>query len=233
MNAASPSRSELLRQIANDVPAPGDGYVLVAVDGVDGSGKTSFAEELAAELGLVGRPVVLIHADAFLNLRSVRHRRGRDSPLGFWLDSYDYEALRRFALQPFRPGGDGRYRTAATDPRKDEYVSSELQQARPGSVVIVEGLFLHRDELAQVWDFSVYLDVPFEVTAKRMAERDGTPADPAHPRLRRYVEGQRIYFDSCAPWLRASRVVDNRDVTRPFLVDSVRNGASPPLTNGH
>lgn len=35
-------------------------------------------------------------------------------------------------------------------------------------------MFLHRDELADRWDWSVCLDVPFTETARRMAARDGT-----------------------------------------------------------
>lgn len=76
-------------------------------------------------------------------------------------------------------------------------------------VVIVEGLFLHRDELAGRWDWSVFLDVPFTESVRRLAERDGSHPDPEHPSMRRYVEGQRIYLASCRPHDRATVVVDN------------------------
>lgn len=42
------------------------------------------------------------------------------------------------------------------------------------AVVIVEGMFLHRDELFAQWDLSVFLHVPFTISASRMAQRDGT-----------------------------------------------------------
>ncbi|MEJ7742738.1 MAG: hypothetical protein WKF73_09445 [Nocardioidaceae bacterium] len=84
----------------------------------------------------------------------------------------------------------------------DEHVPAD-------AVVIVEGMFLHRDELADRWDWSVFLDVPFAETARRMAERDGSHPDPEHPSMRRYVEGQRIYLDSCRPRIRATVVLDN------------------------
>jgi uridine kinase len=64
----------------------------------------------------------------------------------------------------------------------------------------------------------VFLDAPFPVTVGRLSGRDGTVADPHHADLRRYVEGQRVYFRSCRPWLRASRVVDNTDLERPRLL---------------
>jgi len=69
-----------------------------------------------------------------------------------------------------------------------------------------------------VWDLSLFLDVPFAETARRMALRDGTPADPEHPRMRRYTEAQRRYLTTCAPRERASLVIDNTDPARPVVV---------------
>jgi uridine kinase len=211
------ARLALLRQLAAETPFQLEAFTLVAVDGVDGSGKTTFARAYMEALSALGHPVVLIHADDFLNLPAVRHRRGRESPEGFWLDSYDYSALERDVLIPFGPGGDGGYRAAATDHRCDVAVVSAREQALRGTVCIVEGMFLHRRELAWWWDYSIFLDVPFAETARRMAVRDGTPSNPDHPGMRRYVEGQRLYFVDSSPWLRATRVVDNTDPSAPIL----------------
>jgi hypothetical protein len=54
----------------------------------------------------------------------------------------------------------------------------------------------HRDELRDLWELSVFLDVPFDVTAARMAARDGSTPDPHHPSVRRCVDAQRTYFKS-------------------------------------
>lgn len=181
----------------------------VAIDGVDGSGKTTFADRLASVVRRLGHPVVRVSVDDFHNVRAVRHRLGRDSPEGFWADSYDYDRFRRDVLGPFAPGGSRRYRPAAHDVETDALLDVPARTAAPGSVLLVDGLFLHRDELAGCWDLSVFLDVPFTVTAARMAVRDGSHPDPEHPSMRRYVEGQRIYFRTCSPRERASIVIDN------------------------
>jgi uridine kinase len=60
-----------------------------------------------------------------------------------------------------------------------------------------------------LWDVSVFLDVAFEVSVARMARRDGSHPDPAHPSNRRYVDGQRLYLSACAPSSRATFVVPN------------------------
>ena len=212
-------RSCLLRRVAELVPtSTGKDCVRVGIDGVDGSGKTVFADELADVLKIRGRGVIRISVDDFHNVSAVRYRRGRSSPEGFWLDSFNYERLRADVLEPLGPGGSRRYRSLAHDLASDAVLTPAPKVAPPGSVVVVDGLFLHRDELAGVWDFSIFLEVPFEVAAKRMATRDGTVPDPQHPSMRRYVEAQQLYFGQCAPHQRASVVIENTVLDAPRLV---------------
>jgi uridine kinase len=73
--------------------------------------------------------------------------------------------------------------------------------------------------LVDAWDISVLLDVPFTETVRRMSVRDGTSPDPEHSTMRRYVEGQRLYFRTCDPRSRADVVIDNSDVDEPRIVD--------------
>jgi uridine kinase len=192
--------------------------VRVAVDGVDAAGKTIFADALATELRGAGRTAIRISLDDFHNARSVRYRRGRQSPEGFWLDSYNYERFTSDVLVPLGPGGSRSYRAKAHDLRTDADIRTEHQQAPPGCLVIIDGLFLHRDELHGHWDFSVFLDVPFEITAGRMAARDGMHPDPAHASMRRYVEGQRLYLQQFDPRSRASIVIDNTHPDEPRII---------------
>lgn len=153
------------------------GRALVAIDGADGSGKTTLATALAARIS--SRPVLVIHVDDFLNPTPIRHAKGRDSPEGFWLDTYNYAALEDYVLEPLAADGNGRYRAASFDPATDSFARPPSAPAPEDALVIVEGMFLHRDELVHRWDLSFFLDVPFTETARRMAERDGSHPDPS------------------------------------------------------
>jgi uridine kinase len=216
----SPARSQLLEEVARRVPAgvPSAGRVRVAIDGVDGAGKTTFADELARVLAATGRPVIRASVDSFHHVRARRYGRGRDSWEGFWLDSFDYQRLYTDLLEPFGPAGSGRYRPAAHDLASDQLINVPWLQAPNPAVLILDGLFLHREELVELWDLSVFLDVPFEVSAARMATRDGTDPDPASPSLQRYVKAQRHYLASCSPRQRATLLVSNTDLKRPLLL---------------
>ena len=104
---------ELRDRVRRRYPA---GRVVVAVDGLDGAGKTVFADELAAELAARGREVVRVSADDWHQVRALRHARGRTSAEGFWLDSYDYPRLRAEVLDPLGSGGSREYRARGHDP---------------------------------------------------------------------------------------------------------------------
>ena len=194
----------------------GPGRRFVAIDGIDGSGKTSFAANLEAEIQ--DRPVIVIHADDFLNPSTIRHAKGRTSPEGFWKDTYNYGALMDLVLTPLAGNGDGWYSPASYGRYEDQIAIGELMCAPSNALVLVEGMFLHRDELVSFWAASVFLDVPFSKSAARMAVRNGSNPDPQHPTMRRYVEGQRLYFAAALPWDRATIVVDNTDFASPKVI---------------
>ncbi|MHB8246974.1 MAG: uridine kinase [Acidimicrobiales bacterium] len=215
----SVTRRGVLEAVADLVPrSKGVEPVLVAIDGVDGAGKSLFANELAGVLRSRDRPVIGASVDDFHRPRSERYRLGRSSPVGYWLDSYDYVALSENLLAPLGPGGPRRYRTGIHDVETDEPLDRPWATAPPRAALIMDGIFLHRDELLGVWDFSVYLDVPVEISVARMVERDGANPDPNHPSNTRYVEGQRLYLDACRPWERADVVIDNADWRAPILI---------------
>jgi uridine kinase len=189
----------------------------VGIDGPDASGKTMFADRLATVLRGRGRPVLRVSVDDFHHARAIRHRRGRDSPEGFWAHAFNYERFLSDVVEPLDPGGSRRVRARAHDLATDAALNPEPVTVPAGAVIVVDGLFLHRDELRTVWDLTVFLDVPFTVTARRMARRDGTGDDPDGPDLRRYVEAQRIYYRACRPHDHATIVIDNTDPGTPRI----------------
>ncbi len=214
-----PDRQEILHQVAAAILALPASYILrVAIDGVDGSGKTFFADELATLLQPSGREIIRASVDGFHNPREVRYRRGKDSPEGFFRDSYNYPALNAALLDPLGPGGSRCYRTAIFDHRTDAPVTVLEQQAAPDAILVFDGIFLHRPELRGCWDFSIFLEVGFDVTYQRMAGRDGCPSDPHAPENRRYLEGQQMYLRECDPRGKATMVIDNEDLAMPFII---------------
>ena len=201
------------RLAAIQLPHP----VRVGIDGIDGVGKTTLADALVAPLAARGRPVIRASIDGFHNPRTVRYRRGRNSPEGYYLDSFNLGALTLMLLEPLGPGGSRRYRTAVFDYRIDAVIEGTRAEADPRALLLFDGVFLHRPELTRFWDFSLFMDADFAITVPRMAGRDGTSAGLDDPLNRRYVEGQKLYLKTCEPGRLADVMIDNTDYDNPVV----------------
>src|SRR5262245_42573921 len=76
--------------LARSVVTLTTGRIRVAVDGVDGAGKTMFAAALALSVEKSGRVAITSTVDGFHRPRAFRYRQGTASPDGYFEDSYDY-----------------------------------------------------------------------------------------------------------------------------------------------
>lgn len=189
---------------------------VVAIDGVDGVGKTTFADQLAAALHERGVTVHRASIDDFHHPRAHRYRRGRRDPVGYLEDSFDHATFARLVLDPLQPGGAGRIRLRHHDLVSDAFLDEPLVTVAPQDVVVVDGVFLQSSALADRWDLTVFLDAPFEVTVRRAIDRDESESrharDAAELLAReRYVPGQRLYLERHDPIGRADIVVDATD----------------------
>jgi uridine kinase len=216
------TRPKCLANIAEAVDSIGvDHPTRVAIDGVDGAGKTTFADELADCLQTRGRNVIRASIDGFHRRRGERYRRGPDSPEGYFLDSFDHQAIRADLLVPLGQGGDRRYRPAVFDHRLDRPITTAKLMADRRAVLVMDGVFLQRPEMEGLWDFVIWVDVQFRVSVERAVSRDAAlGGDDSLIRRRyeiRYVPGQRLYLDTCRPLERADAVVGNTDIERPTL----------------
>ena len=101
-------------------------------------------------------------------------------------------------------------------------VESAWVAAPRDAVLIVDGIFLHRPELRDLWDWSVWLDVPYEVAYARMALRDGCDPDPEAARTPATARGQELYL---ARRIRGAR--HPRSSTTPTSPTRTASGGRP------
>lgn len=209
-----PDKKDVLDALASEiVTLYGSGRVVVAIDGIDGAGATHFADDLAMVLVATGRSVFRASLDDFHRSRAERHARGADSPEGYYRDSFDYSTFRRVLLEPFRLGGSTAFVTAAFDHRRDAAIPAKWRTGPQDAILIVDGVFLLRSELAGLWNFTVWIDVPREIAEQRMIDRDGPIED-----AQRYRGGQELYLAEANPRAAASVIIDNRDFEHPRRV---------------
>jgi uridine kinase len=189
--------------------------VRVAIDGPDAAGKSTLAQELAAPIQARGRSVILASIDGFHNPARIRYTRGDSSPEGYYYDSFNYTALLESLLAPLGPDGSRRYRSAVFDYRADSEASVSEGVAEADAILLFDGVFLLRPELAGYWDFSIFVEASFEVILARAQKRDavilGGIEEVRRRYHQRYIPGQKLYFAESRPKERAKIVVDNND----------------------
>lgn len=168
----------------------------IAVDGLDGSGKSRFAVALVDALAAAGRPAKLFHVDDF--------RR----PLDFAGLAPPEEAALYYDRYFDFPGVAGA-------------LAAELAGPADGTVAILEGVMVLRGGIPAGAPLIV-LEVSPEEARRRIVARDQakgrTPAEIEGRIDRRYFPAQVRYRVDFEPHQRADLIVDNEDWTRPRAI---------------
>ncbi len=163
----------------------------------------SLADAVTGLLRAAGDAVVRASRTAFVRPRSVRLEHGED-PDAPWERWYDDDGLRRELLDPLGPGGSRLVADSLWDVVTDRATRAPRRPAPPGAVVVVDGPFLLRPELADAFDLVVHLQ-----TSDAAAARRG--ADALTPSWRRYL-------GEVDPARRADVLVRHEDPLHPALV---------------
>lgn len=147
----------ILARIAREVRdrRPPDGMVtrIIAIDGLGGSGKSTFALQLACALG----GVVIVQTDDFATA---------DNPIDWWPD------LLERVLVPISRGEVARYERS----RWGREVDDELVVVEPTEFLVLEGVTASREAFAPYLTYSIWVDAPAPLRLQRGLDRDGHDA---------------------------------------------------------
>jgi hypothetical protein len=183
--------------------------VRLGVDGPVSADAADLADAVAAALRDAAVPVARVRAVDFLRARSLRLEYGRDDPDAFHDLWYDVAALRREVLDPLGPGGSGRWLPRLRDPDTDRPFRVPPEDAAPGTVLVLDGRFLLRDDVRGGLDVAVHLDVSPAARDRRLPPDEAARVGPAWDR----------YLAESAPAGRAGLVVRFDHPDRPAVVE--------------
>lgn len=178
----------------------GQGRSIVAVDGRHGAGQAAFADDLAEVLRPRIDKVFRASMDDFFKPRFDRDRI--DGARGYFEGIYDYSLFRRVLVDPYRVGGSTGFVLKGFDVDRDQPVfQAKWQSASDDAILIVDGVFLQRKDLAGLWNYTVWLATPLIEAAD-----DATA-------LR--VGSDELYLSKVAPSERATAIFNNQDPEHP------------------
>lgn len=181
------ARAQLIDRLAAEIGKFGGlGPLRVGVDGPDAAGKTTLEQELDGTLIAAGRSVLGTSLDGFHHPRSTRRRRGSLSAEGYYEDAFDYRAFRHCVLDRLGPGGDHQLRPALHDAETDQVVNPPSLDVAPGTMLLVDGVFLQRPEHVGAWDLVIYVHISPAETLRRALQHDAMRFGSAEEVRERY-----------------------------------------------
>jgi uridine kinase len=211
------SEQEIFQQIEfniNEIQNQKITPIRIAINGVEGTGKTVFAEKLNAFLNSKKNISYHISIDGFHNLREIRHKQGSDSAVGYYEDAYNEDVFVNQVLissQNNPPTILEKYHDLETDLILDN--SPIIIQSN--SIIISDGAYLFKPIYLPHWDLKLYLKTDFEIAMQRGVQRDkellGGIENAYIKYLHRYHLASKIYIDNYDPISKADMVIDNTD----------------------
>jgi uridine kinase len=191
------------------------GRIVIAVDGPSGCGKST----LSAKLALALEAIVVPGDDFFAAEITSAEWDGRTSAERA-RDAIDWRRLRSQALEPLRAGRAAHWHPFdfATGERPDGTyaVAAHPVRLEPAAIIILDGAYSSRPELADLIDLAVLIEVPASVRRQRLAAREA-PAflNAWHAR---WDAAETFYFAEVRPAAAFDLIVDGMAADMPIAV---------------
>ncbi|ULT59813.1 AAA family ATPase [Neobacillus drentensis] len=170
--------------------------LLIGIDGCGGSGKSTIAKKLKDKC----YDVTVVHMDDFyLPSSQIIKIHPEKKPIGA---DFDWKRLLNQVLEPINQNKEGHYQRY--DWETDGL--TEWHTVPIGGIVIIEGVYSIRRELAKKYDFTIWVHCPRELRLSRGLERDGEGAREMWEN--NWMISEDLYIQEHKPFERADLIVN-------------------------
>ncbi|HEX2229724.1 MAG TPA: uridine kinase [Candidatus Binatia bacterium] len=189
---------------------PAQRGLLVAISGIDGSGKGYLAAKLAAALCGRNLQVANVNVDGWLNLPHTRFARANPAQ-HFYLNAIRFDEMFAELILPLR---DRRSLIIEMDYAAEtatEY-RKQLYEYQNVDIILLEGIYLLKRAYQHFYDLTIWIDCSYETALERALARsqEGLPRDEtirAYQAI--YFPAQQIHFQRDDPKKAADLIVVN------------------------
>ncbi|EMY4794641.1 TPA: uridine kinase [Bacillus pacificus] len=177
--------------------------LIIGIDGCGGAGKSTLANKIKNKFSTV----TIVHMDDFhLPSAQIVNEHPTNKLIGA---DFDWKRLLQEVLDPISNGVEGCYKRY--DWETDSLVESHTVPAN--GIVIIEGVYATRQELAEMYDLKIWLNCPRETRIKRGIARDGEAARDMWEN--NWMIAEDMYVESHKPHEFADFIIDgtNNEIT--------------------
>lgn len=178
----------------------GKNISVIGIDGLGGAGKTTIAARLCQEIEKNSYHTILLHMDDFIKERKERY----NSAYPEWSCYYDFQWRYDYfidAIDRMKSIRERNIEIELYDKDNDTYFG-ECFSVKEGTIIVVEGIFLQRKELQNLFDYMIYIDIPEDARLKRVLKRDtyiGNEKEILDRYENRYFPAEHKYIEECRP----------------------------------
>lgn len=177
--------------------------LILGIDGLSRSGKTTFVDELNNRLIQEKKTVCIFHIDDHIVERKHRYNTGFESWYEYYNLQWDVELIRNqfFSKLNHAEAIELPFYNSALD--KVEIKSVHIPS---NCMVIVEGVFLQRPEWRDFFDFILYLDCPKDT---RFERESASTRENIEKFRSRYWKAEDYYLESVDPIANADMIINS------------------------
>jgi len=183
---------------------------VVGISGIDTAGKTKFAEALCQFLISKGSKVQTINLDDFHNPKAIRSF-GNDQVNNYYNKGFDIQTIIEKLLIPINENGNFSVKLTLLNLHTDKYEIEKEFSFSKDTIIVFEGVFLFREELAPYIDYKIFIDIPLEESKNRAIIRDvpifGEKIIKKYDE--KYLPAQKKYLEKFPPTKISDMVIDN------------------------
>jgi len=185
--------------------------LMVALSGIDGSGKGCIGSRLHTALRKSGVNSYLIGIDGWLELPENRFNKLKPAE-HFYNHGFRFDEMFTNLINPLRRAGSIDLFANHADPgNSNEYVPHHYQ-IKNAEVVFIEGIFLFQQQFD--FDYRIWIECSFETAFRRslLRNQEGlSPEELHHDYDTIYFAAQRLHFEKDNPQKMADYIFNNED----------------------
>ncbi|MEM8604977.1 MAG: uridine kinase [Cyanobacteria bacterium P01_H01_bin.121] len=183
---------------------------LVAISGIDGSGKGYVTHQLAELLAQQKLKIAVINIDGWLNLPAQRFSQTNPAQ-HFYHHAIRFDELFTQLIFPLR---DRRSLELAFDYAEETATAyrKHTYQFEAVDVILLEGIYLLKRGFQAYYDLSIWLECSFATALKRAIARSQeglSPAETIAAYQTIYFPAQRLHFERDQPQQAATAIIPN------------------------